>query len=248
MRFDHKRSGLFHYVLYAHTRGRPKSLFPCLVNGQPANYDVGGTACTTTNPEFHIPSSAGGIADLPGGNVLVTLGRWDGFVGKPFVRASTTFHEIGHNLDLTHGGTPVVLGQQGAEHRDRDAVEPNCKPNYLSSMSYAFQVHGLLDDGDEINFDYSGDSHHRHRGHARRPHARCPLAVRLSTRLVCTGRQRDRGEARSPRGHAVLHGCQVRPAESSTMCDGARLYRYQCGLHRLERRPCSERRLSLSRM
>src|SRR5678815_3889074 len=25
VRFDHKRAGLFHYVLYAHSRGRPKS-------------------------------------------------------------------------------------------------------------------------------------------------------------------------------------------------------------------------------
>src|SRR5262249_37414098 len=71
-RFDFIRKSLFHYVLYAHARGKPKSL-PCIVHGLPADFDVNGTSCTTNNPAFqpldyHVPSSSSGVADLPGGN------------------------------------------------------------------------------------------------------------------------------------------------------------------------------------
>ncbi len=38
-RFDRVRYGLFHYILYAHALGKPKSL-PCLRFGQPATYDT----------------------------------------------------------------------------------------------------------------------------------------------------------------------------------------------------------------
>src|SRR5206468_1174421 len=34
-------------------------------------------------------------------------------------------------------------------------IEPNCKPNYLSSMSYMFQVIGLFDKFGNIHLDYS---------------------------------------------------------------------------------------------
>jgi hypothetical protein len=157
-RFDRDRFGLFHYVLNAHARGKPRSPLPCLVNGVPAPYDLNnGTACTTNNPDFHAPLSTSGVADLPGGNALVTLGLWDDFVGRPFVRASTTFHEIGHNLNLWHGGVPVVWGNKALN--TSTIIEPNCKPNYLSSMSYLFQVHGLFDDADNIHLNYSSAAH-----------------------------------------------------------------------------------------
>ena len=157
-RFDRARVGLFHYLLYAHSRGTPKSTLPCIVNGQPAPYHLAnGTACTTPNPDFHVPTSASGVADVPGGNAMVSLGRWDEFVGRPFVRASTTFHEIGHNLDLWHGGLPVVWGNKAAE--TATYVEPNCKPNHPSSISYLYQVHGLFDDLDRITLDFSPAVH-----------------------------------------------------------------------------------------
>jgi VCBS repeat-containing protein len=138
-RFDRNRFGLFHYVLYAHARGAAKSDSPA-------------------DPDFHVPSSRSGVADLPGGSVLVTLGLWDDFVGRPFVRASTTFHEMGHNVNLWHGGLPAVWGNLHplAGPPTSTYLEPNCKPNYLSSMSYLFQVIGLFDDFDNIHLDYSG--------------------------------------------------------------------------------------------
>jgi hypothetical protein len=154
-RFDSERLGLFHYVLNAHARGKPRSDLPCLVNDLPADYDQNnGTSCSTVNPAFHVPSSASGVADLPGGNAMVTLGLWDGHVGRPFVRASTTFHELGHNLNLWHGGRGPVWGDKALN--TATLIEPNCKPTYQSAMSYLFQVHGLLDDNGTLNLDFSG--------------------------------------------------------------------------------------------
>jgi hypothetical protein len=105
-----------------------------------------GTACSTPNPQFqplqyHVPTSASGIADLPGGTLLVTLGLWEEFVGRPFTRAGTTFHELGHNLELWHGGGSPTFGNKGLGIATY--IEPNCKPNYQSVMNYLFQVGGL---------------------------------------------------------------------------------------------------------
>jgi len=162
-RFDPNRRGLFHYMLWAHYRGLPKSELPCLdttvLPGTPTitGWNAALRTCSGTNiainPEFHIPSSSSGVADLPGANLMVTLGRWDEFVGKPFVRASTMFHELGHNGNLSHGGFAPIPGNKVLS--TANYVEPNCKPNYLSSMSYAFQVFGLFMDDDSIHLDYS---------------------------------------------------------------------------------------------
>jgi hypothetical protein len=161
-RFDRNRRGLFHYVLFAHYRGKRRSDLPCVNTATepdtPIPFPNGRTNCTgqniADNPDFHRPSSASGVADLPGGNAMITLGFWDDFVARPFVQASTTFHELGHNYNLWHGGEPAIWGDfaQGT----RSVIEPNCKPNYISSMSYLFQVHGLFTNDDEIRLDFSG--------------------------------------------------------------------------------------------
>ena len=152
------RAGLFHYLFYGHARGIPKSLFPCLdADGKPAPYSVPdtNTCATGPNPDLHKPSSASGISDLPGGGALITLGLWDEFVGKPFVQASTTLHELGHNLELFHGGAGPVWGTASTP----TYFEPNCKPNYLSVMNYLFQARGLVDDAGNLYADYSGDQY-----------------------------------------------------------------------------------------
>ncbi|MGH9384603.1 MAG: Ig-like domain-containing protein [Vicinamibacterales bacterium] len=158
-RFDRARRGLFHYVLYAHARGKPKSPFPCLLAGEPVPYESGTTcpAGAVANPDFSVPSSTSGIGDQPGGNALITLGLWDEFVGRPFVRAATTFHELGHNAELWHGGLGAIWGNKALD--TATYVEPNCKPFYLSSMSYLYQVHGLFDNDGNINLDYSSHAY-----------------------------------------------------------------------------------------
>jgi hypothetical protein len=108
------------------------------------------------NADFHVPKSISGTADLPGGNVMITLGLWENSVGTPYVQASTTLHELGHNLDLTHGGLPATLGKKvGTTGGTESYFEPNCKPNYLSSMSYLYQVHGLYKNDGVAYLDYS---------------------------------------------------------------------------------------------
>ncbi len=51
-------------------------------------------------------------------------------------------------------GLPADFGDK-TQSKDT-YVEPNCKPNYLSSMSYLFQAHGLFDANGNIQLDYSG--------------------------------------------------------------------------------------------
>src|SRR5262249_23274303 len=84
---------------------------------------------------------------------LVSLGLWDRshFIGAPFIQASTTVHELGHNFELYHGGAVPIWGTAGSA----TYVEPNCKPNYLSAMSYLFQSRGLLDNFNQPHVDYS---------------------------------------------------------------------------------------------
>jgi hypothetical protein len=74
---------------------------------------------------------------IPGHDVVITLGSWGG--GTQLEQAGTLMHELGHNLGLQHGG------DEGT----------NCKPNYVSVMSYAYQTVGLFRDGQDGILDYS---------------------------------------------------------------------------------------------
>lgn len=58
-------------------------------------------------------------------NFVVSLGN---FAGSNDQKQGSLMHEIGHNLGLRHGGS----------------VDENCKPNYLSVMSYSFQFSNLV--------------------------------------------------------------------------------------------------------
>ena len=77
---------------------------------------------------------------------MISLGLWDTttFLGSPFVQASTTMHELGHNIEL-YGGDRPVWGPANTPTTPTYFV-PNCKPNYQSIMSYLFQSRGLFDD------------------------------------------------------------------------------------------------------
>lgn len=124
----------------------------CLTSGVPmGNFDVEKAASFgINNPKrfthhygifAHLQDSSGrtGCAERPGNDLLVTLGGLpgagdrdgdgtnDASVGTVMEQAGSFMHELGHNLGLKHGGGDDV----------------NYKPNYLSVMSYSFQLGGI---------------------------------------------------------------------------------------------------------
>lgn len=145
-RFDSNRHDIFRYALFAHALGLPQSEFPCLNGTTPVPGDANG-ACGSLpeNPLFFVPRTNTGIGDFPGADNLITLGAFDDVellpTGTPFMQASTLMHEFGHNFERRHGG---------------EALEPNCKPTYLSVMNYLYQLRGLLDDEGRQYLDFSG--------------------------------------------------------------------------------------------
>ena len=85
------------------------------------------------------PGSSG-WSEIFGNDIVVSMGAFTNGVGSENEMAGTFMHELGHNLDLNHGGAP--LDQQ------------NCKPNYLSVMSYTRQFPYVA--GLNWNLNYSG--------------------------------------------------------------------------------------------
>jgi len=106
------RKDIFHYGLLGHSLAGP--------------FDS-----TTGKPLSPDPKTTSGIADRPGGSFMVTLGGWrsdipaDDMVGSKNQQAGTIMHELGHNLNLLHGGLLKT---------------PQCGPNYPSVMSYSNQT------------------------------------------------------------------------------------------------------------
>ena len=139
-RFDRNRRDMFRYVLGAHALGISKSEYPCLDGSVPVGALADGSCASAPNPDFYIPRTSSGVGDFPGADLMLTLGGFSDAagrpVGTPFMQGSTLMHELGHNFDLGHSGV-YVPGVQ---------AEPGCKPNYLSSMNYLFQLRGLFND------------------------------------------------------------------------------------------------------
>src|SRR6266571_1823596 len=72
-------------------------------------------------------STSSGCAEILGNDLMVSLGSFavvnSHNVGTTDQQGGTFMHELGHNLNLRHGGFENV----------------NCKPNYTSRMNYAYQ-------------------------------------------------------------------------------------------------------------
>jgi hypothetical protein len=75
------------------------------------------------------PGSSG-YAELGGNDIVVSLGSFAGNIGSQTQWEGTVMHEIGHNINLNHGG---YLSKQ------------NCKPNHPSVMNYLFQFNYYYD-------------------------------------------------------------------------------------------------------
>ena len=109
-----------------------------------------GTYTQSTDPWLSVASgkvlTTSGVSDIGGADSLISLGLWGAPGQTDQVEAGTFMHELGHSLGLTHGGF-----YYDAPGSYVPTVEPNCKPNYQSVMSYQFQV-DLLDNG---ALDYS---------------------------------------------------------------------------------------------
>jgi len=134
--FALNRKDTFHYALFGHGIA---ATTPLSIEESP-----GGSACAQNNT--CLVGSISGVGDLPGGDLMVTLGLWRSDiaaadqVGTLLEQAGTLMHELGHNLDLHHGGwnnTPV------------------CMADYPSVMNYLYQVAGLTDSAGVEHIDYS---------------------------------------------------------------------------------------------
>jgi len=103
------------------------------------HYGITSTQCCLSGPNFgkecfidaQCPNSActpsGGQAEIGGNDLVVWNTQFQG---------STLMHEIGHNLDLRHGG----------------ANSDNCKPNYMSVMNYDHFLIQRLDGSSVIDY------------------------------------------------------------------------------------------------
>ena len=110
----------------------------------------------STDPNLSVAdgnvTSMSGYSDLGGQNSVISLGEggWAPVqnINPPSegnkwnVKAGTFMHEVGHTLDLTHGGTFLNNFKPSANPPSLDytpTFEVNCKANVQSVMSYMFQ-------------------------------------------------------------------------------------------------------------
>jgi Zn-dependent metalloprotease len=83
-------------------------------------------------------TSSGVSMGIPASDFMVTLGGWSTVGGTNEQKIGTFIHELGHNLNLTHGGSDHV----------------NYKPNYISIMNYTWQTLGVRHNSSWYNWEY----------------------------------------------------------------------------------------------
>lgn len=116
--FNSNRSQVFHYAIFAHSlnAGQPTTSGRAEIFGNDLIISLGGWG-------------AGNVSPITGMNVFGQINQ----------HAGTFMHELGHNLNLRHGGG------------DNDIY----KPNYLSVMNYDHQMSGVLGLAVNSGLDYS---------------------------------------------------------------------------------------------
>src|ERR1700730_1614725 len=77
--------------------------------------------------DINAAGTSGISRGIPERDFVVSLGEWTNHVGTVQEQAGTFMHELGHNINLRHGGVDNI----------------NYKPNFLSIMNYLFQTRGL---------------------------------------------------------------------------------------------------------
>jgi len=101
-------------------------------------------------------NTSSGCGEVPGNDFIVTMGSWSpptitltghtGGVGSRSEQAGTFLHELGHNLNLRHGGGDVRTPSQVLLELNKPYVDTNCKTNYVSVMNYAYQMPNTVAD------------------------------------------------------------------------------------------------------
>ncbi len=77
-----------------------------------------------------------GYGEPYGNDFLVSLGNFTNHKGNIDEQEAAIMHELGHNLGLLHSGGVPTSGSDD---------DNNCKPNYLSIMSYTFEFRKTAD-------------------------------------------------------------------------------------------------------
>src|SRR5262245_28982179 len=127
-----------------------QALLPGVISGDWSAFDVIKNAnfAPERRPIFHYaifahnihPNGTSGISrGIPASDFIVSLGAWTNQVGTLQEQAGTFMHELGHNINLRHGGSDHV----------------NYKANFLSVMNYFFQTRGLRKNKKDGLLDYS---------------------------------------------------------------------------------------------
>ena len=83
-----------------------------------------------------------GRAEIWGNDAIIALGAYAGGVGTQDDQAGTFMHELGHLLNLDHGGARWAQPQPNVNPPVLAQSSINCKPNYISLMSYSRQLPG----------------------------------------------------------------------------------------------------------
>ena len=117
---------------------------------------------------YDATTSSGISRGIGASDLIVSLGSFTNSVGTDNEQAGTLMHELGHNLGLRHGG----------------GDDTNFKSNYLSIMSYGFQLGGVIKGGVAGTFVYSRTA----LGSMTESNLNEPTGIGYGTRLWCPAR------------------------------------------------------------